>query len=136
MLKIQVIIGTTRQNRFSEKVAHWIYEETKKKEGIELDDDKTAMQRIREASERAKIELSSTMETDINLPFISGNKNLQLKLTRAKLEELVKDLIEKCRKPLLQALKDAKLGSSDINKIILVGGPTRMPIVKEFVERS
>ena len=117
-------------------VMNWVLNEFKKQTGIDLEDDKTAVQRIREASERAKIELSTTMETEINLPFISGNKNLQLKLTRAKLEELVKDLIERCRKPLLQTLKDAKLESNEINKIILVGGPTRMPIVKDFVEKT
>ena len=77
------------------------------------------MQRIREASERAKIELSTTLETEINLPFISDNKNLQLKLTRAKLEELIGPLVERCKKPLLQSLKDAKLNPKEIDKVIL-----------------
>ncbi|MBI2148236.1 molecular chaperone DnaK [Candidatus Woesearchaeota archaeon] len=113
---------------------NFIIKEFEKQTGIDLNDDKTAVQRIREAAERAKIELSTTMETEINLPFIHGSNNLQMKLTRAKIEELVDPLIQRCKKPVLQALKDAKLTSEQINKIILVGGPTRMPIVKNFVE--
>jgi len=96
-----------------------------KETGIDLNEDKTATQRIREAAERAKIELSTMMETEINIPFVSGSNNLQMKLTRTQLEEIIRPIIEKCKKPVLQALKDAK---------ILVGGPTRMPIVKNFVE--
>ncbi|TKJ17887.1 molecular chaperone DnaK [Candidatus Woesearchaeota archaeon B3_Woes] len=115
-----------------------IIEEFKKKEGIDVGDDPTAMQRIREAAEKAKIELSNTTETDINLPFVAEKdgtpKHLTMKISRAKLENLVGDLVEKCKHPLEQALKDSKLSSSDIDKIILVGGPTRMPIVKKFVE--
>ncbi len=114
-----------------------IIEEFKKKEGIDLNDDATAMQRLREAAEKAKIELSGTTETDINLPFIAEKdgtpKHLTMKITRAKLENLVEDIVEKCKHPLEQALKDSKLSKDDIHKIILVGGPTRMPIVKKFV---
>lgn len=107
--------------------------------GIDLKNDKVAVQRVREASEKAKIELSTTVTTEINLPFIasdsSGPKNLALTLTRAKLEELISPVIERCRHPMTQALEDAKLEPNQVDKIILVGGPTRMPIVRNFVER-
>jgi molecular chaperone DnaK len=121
-----------------EVLVDYIAEEFKKEHGIDLKQDKTALQRLKEAAEKAKIELSSTLETDINLPFISadadGPKHLTMKITRAKLEELVRPIVEKCRQPMEQALKDAKLTPNDITKIILVGGPTRMPIVQKFVE--
>ena len=110
----------------------------KGKENIDLEEDDTAMQRIREAAEKAKIELSTTLETDINLPFITSvdgtPKNLSMKLTRAKLDQLVDPIIQKCKHPMEQAMKDAKLSANDISKVILVGGPTRMPIVRKFVE--
>ncbi len=110
----------------------------KNETGVDLNGDITAMQRISEAAEKAKIELSTVLETDINLPFISatdkGPKHLQMKITRAKLEELVSPLVEKCKKSIDQALKDAKLTDKDINKVILVGGPTRMPVVQKKVE--
>jgi molecular chaperone DnaK len=116
----------------------YIAEEFKKENKIDLKQDKTALQRLKEAAEKAKIELSSTLETEINLPFISGDtagpKHLVIKITRAKLEELVKPIIEKCRGPLEQAIKDTKLKPDEITKIILVGGPTRMPAVQKFVE--
>ncbi len=116
----------------------YIVDEFKKSEGIDLRKDKMAMQRIREAAEKAKIELSSVLETEVNLPFITatseGPKHLLMKITRAKLEALVKPVIEKCRGPLEQALSDAKLKPQDVEKIILVGGPTRMPIVQKFLE--
>ncbi len=116
----------------------YIIEEFKKSEGIDLRKDKMAMQRIREAAEKAKIELSSVLETEINLPFITatseGPKHLLMKITRAKLENLVKPVIERCRGPIERALADAKLTPADIEKIILVGGPTRMPIVQKFLE--
>jgi len=119
-------------------IVNFVTQEFEKETGIDLSDDSTAMQRVREASEKAKIELSTTLETDINLPFITANdkgpKHLQLKLTRAKLESLVKPIVEKTRHPIEQALKDAKLTHNDINKVILVGGPTRMPMVHKFVE--
>ncbi len=118
-------------------VSH-IAEDFRKKEGVDISKDATAMQRLREAAEKAKIELSTTMETDINLPFITatneGPKHLTIKLTRAKLEQLVDPLIKRCKHPTEQAMKDAKLSAKEIDKIILVGGPTRMPIVRKFVE--
>ena len=115
-----------------------VIEEFRKKEGIDLSTDNTATTRIREAAEKAKIELSTVMETDINLPFIandpSGAKNLQVKLTRAKLDDLVKPIVDRCKSSVDKALEDAKLSTSDITRVVLVGGPTRMPIVKKFVE--
>lgn len=115
----------------------YIVEEFKREHGIDLRSDKTAMQRIREAAEKAKIELSTLPTTDINLPFItadaSGPKHLSMTITRAKLEELVRPIVERCRGPMMQALSDAKWKPEDVDKIILVGGPTRMPIVRRFV---
>ncbi|MCX5668480.1 MAG: molecular chaperone DnaK [Candidatus Omnitrophica bacterium] len=116
----------------------YIVKEFKKETGIDLKNDKMAIQRVREAAEKAKVELSSTITTDINLPFITadqtGPKHLTMTLNRAKLEELIAPIIEKCRGPLERALSDAKLTAKDIDKIILVGGPTRMPVVQKFVE--
>ena len=110
----------------------------KKDTGIDLRNDNMAMQRLREAAEKAKVELSSTVTTDLNLPFITadqtGPKHLTMLLNRAKLDELVTPIIDKCKGPIEQALSDAKLTAKDIDKIILVGGPTRMPIVQKFVE--
>ncbi len=122
-----------------EAIMKFIINKFEKDTGIDLNDDPTALQRVREAAEKAKIELSTTLETDINLPFISatqkGPKHLVMKLTRAELEKLVDPIVNRCKKPVEQALKDAKLKPNDINKIILVGGPTRMPIVRDFVEK-
>ncbi len=120
------------------EIVNYVLDEFKKKEGIDLSHDKTAMTRIQEAAEKAKIELSTVMETDINLPFIShdpsaGAKNLELRFTRAKLEELVKPIVERCKPSIEKAFEDAKLSPSDISKIVMVGGPTRMPIVRKFV---
>jgi molecular chaperone DnaK len=119
-------------------IIDWICEEFKKQHGIDLRNDPTAMQRIKEAAEKAKIELSTVLETDINLPFItadaSGPKHLSMKLTRAKLESLVEGIVSRCKNSIDTALSDAKLKASDIDRIILVGGPTRMPIVQRFVE--
>ena len=116
----------------------YICAEFEKETGIKLKNDRMAMQRVREAAEKAKIELSSTLMTDINLPFITadktGPKHLTLTLRRAKLEELVTPVIERCRVPIEQALSDAKLELKEIDKIILVGGPTRMPSVQSFME--
>ena len=119
-------------------VINYILDEFKKKEGIDLSKDSTAMARIREAAEKAKIELSTIMETDINLPFIShdpssGAKNLELRLTRAKLDELIRPIIERCKPSIEKAIEDAKLSKSSIDKIVMVGGPTRIPLVKKFV---
>ncbi|MCY4492137.1 MAG: molecular chaperone DnaK, partial [Thaumarchaeota archaeon] len=119
-------------------IIDYVVDEFKKKEGVDLSQDNTAMTRIREAAEKAKIELSTVMETDINLPFIShdpssGAKNLELRMTRAKLDELIGPIIERCRPSVEKALEDAKLAKTDINKIVMVGGPTRIPLVKKFV---
>lgn len=119
-------------------IVDYITKEFKADTGIDISKDKTAVQRVREAGEKAKIELSSTLETEINLPYLSadasGPKHLTMKITRAKLEDLVRPTIERCRKPMTQALEDAKLPPERIDKVILVGGPTRMPIVQKFVE--
>jgi molecular chaperone DnaK len=116
----------------------YVAEQFKKESGIDIRNDKMASQRLREACEKAKIELSNVLETDINLPFItadaSGPKHLVTKLTRAKLEELVRPIVERCKGSIDQALQDAKLTPKDVTKIIFVGGPTRMPIVQKFVE--
>ena len=121
----------------------YICEEFKKESGVDLKNDKMAFQRLREAAEKAKVELSSTISTDVNLPFITadatGPKHLNLKIERAKLESLVSSIVDRCQDPITQALKDAgaKLGEDiKIDKVILVGGPTRMPIVQEFVEKQ
>ncbi|MEK0322574.1 MAG: molecular chaperone DnaK, partial [Nitrosopumilus sp.] len=121
-----------------EALMKFIIDDFKNKEGIDLSEDDTAMQRLREATEKAKIELSTTLETEINLPFITSvndnPKHLSMKLARSKVEQLVEPIIHKCKHPMEQAFKDSKLTSKDIDKIVLVGGPTRMPIVRKFVE--
>jgi molecular chaperone DnaK len=126
--------GTDMDNLF----VNYIAEDFKKQTGIDLRNDKIAAQRLREAAEKAKIELSSTVTTDINLPFItadaSGPKHLTMTVNRAKLEELVGPIIEKCKHPMQQAIQDAKVSAKDIDRIIMVGGPTRMPIMQKFVE--
>ncbi len=119
-------------------IVDFVVEDFRKKTGIDLTKDSTAITRIREAAEKAKIELSTIMETDINLPFIShdpssGTQNLEIKLTRAKLEELINPIVERCRPSVDKALEDAKLSGSDISKIVLIGGPTRIPLVRKFV---
>ena len=117
---------------------NYIVEQFKKDTGIELKSDHMAMERIHEAAEKAKIELSSVLETEINLPFITANsegpKHMLMKLTRAKIEDLVRPIVDKCQHSVELAMNDAKLKPSDIEKIILVGGPTRMPIVQKFIE--
>jgi len=123
---------------FDQKVIDWIADEFKKDQGIDLRSDKMALQRLKEAAEKAKCELSTSLETDINLPFITadatGPKHLTLKLTRAKLELLCADLIDKLEGPCRTALKDAGLSPSEIDEVILVGGMTRMPIVQKKVQ--
>lgn len=120
-----------------QRVQDWIVSEFKKETGIDLTRDKMALQRLKEAAEKAKIELSTTMETEINLPFItadaSGPKHLLMKLTRAKLEQLVEDIIQRSIGPCKQALADANLKPEDINEVILVGGQTRMPRIQQLV---
>ncbi len=125
---------------FDERIINWLVDEFKKDQGIDLSKDPMALQRLKEAAEKAKCELSTTMETDINLPFVtadqSGPKHLNMKLTRAKLEQLVDDLIQKTIPPMQKALDDAKLKPENIDEVILVGGSTRIPkvqaIVREF----
>jgi len=121
-----------------EVIIDYIVSEFKKKEGVDLKNDKMATQRVKEAGEKAKIELSSTLETEINLPFITatseGPKHMIMKITRAKLEELIEPIVKKCQGPVERALEDAKLQPREIEKVILVGGPTRMPMVQKFIE--
>ncbi|MCL6429805.1 MAG: molecular chaperone DnaK [Anaerolineae bacterium] len=124
---------------FDQRIIDWIAEEFLREQGIDLRKDRMALQRLKEAAEKAKIELSSVVQTEINLPFItadaSGPKHLAMTLTRAKLEQLVGDLIEKSLAPVRQALEDAKLKPSDIDEVVLVGGQTRMPLVQETVRK-
>ncbi len=124
---------------FDQRIISWIIDEFKKDSGIDLSKDQLALQRLKESAEKAKHELSATTETEINQPFIttdeSGPKHLVLKMTRAKLEEVVGDLVEKTLEPCKEALKDAKLSAGDIDNIILVGGMTRMPLVQQTVEK-
>ena len=123
---------------FDQRVINWLVDEFKRDQGIDLRNDRMALQRLKEAAEKAKCELSSTVETEINLPFItanqSGPKHLVLKLTRAKLEQLTDDLLKRCVHPCEQALKDAGLSTKEIDEVILVGGMTRMPKVQEVVQ--
>ena len=126
-------------DNIDQKLIDWIAEEFKKDQGIDLARDKMALQRLKEAAEKAKIELSTTQETEINLPFVtadaSGPKHLVMKLSRAKLEQLVGDIIERSIAPCQQAIKDAGVKVSDIKEVILVGGMTRMPFIQELVKK-
>ena len=123
---------------FDQKIIDWICEEFKKQEGMDLTNDKQAMQRIKEAAEKAKCELSSVVETTISLPYITadanGPKHLELTLSRAKFEDLSRDLLDRCKKPVEQALSDAGLSKNDINEVVLVGGSTRIPAVQQLVK--
>lgn len=123
---------------FDQKVMDWICEEFQKQEGIDLRNDKQAMQRVKEAAEKAKIELSSVMETSISLPFITadanGPKHLELSLTRAKFEDLCRDLLNRCKTPVENALKDAGVSKNDIDEVVLVGGSSRIPAVQQLVK--
>ncbi len=123
---------------FDQKIMDYIIDEFKKSEAIDLKNDKMAIQRVKEAAEKAKVELSSAQETDINLPFITadanGPKHLNIKLTRPKLEQLVEDLVQKTRKPCEKAIDDAKIDKNEIVEVILVGGMTRMPLVQQTVK--
>jgi molecular chaperone DnaK len=124
---------------FDQRIIDWICDEFRKEQGIDLRNDRMALQRLKEAAEKAKVELSSVMQTEINLPFItadaSGPKHLTMTLTRSKLEQLTEDLVEKSMGPVRQALEDAKLSPSDIDEVILVGGQTRMPMIQEAVRK-
>ena len=124
---------------WDQRIVDYVADEFKREQGIDLRADRQALQRLKEAAEKAKIELSSVMETEINLPFITadatGPKHLQAKLTRAKFEQLTEDLLNRCRGPFEQALADAKLKASDIDEVVLVGGSTRMPMVLDLVRK-
>jgi molecular chaperone DnaK len=124
---------------WDQRVVNWAADEFKRGQGIDLRSDRQALQRLREAAEKAKIELSSVMETEINLPYItadaSGPKHLQLKLSRAKFEQMTEDLLGRCRKPFESALKDAGMSASNLNEVVLVGGSSRMPMVQELVRK-
>ena len=126
-------------DNIDQKLIDWIAEEFKKDQGIDLTKDKMALQRLKEAAEKAKIELSTTQETEINLPFVtadaSGPKHLVMKLSRAKLEQLVVEIIERSIAPCRQAIKDAGVSTADIKEVILVGGMTRMPYIQELVKK-
>jgi molecular chaperone DnaK len=121
-------------------ITDWIAGEFQKESGVDVRKDRMATQRVRDAAEKAKIELSSTLETQINLPFLTataeGPKHLALTLSRAKLEDLVRPIVDRCRPPVEQAIADAKLSKDQIERIVLVGGPTRMPIVQKFLEQA
>jgi len=124
---------------WDQKIVNWAADEFKKDQGIDLRADKQALQRLREAAEKAKIELSTVMETEINLPYItadaSGPKHLQLKLSRAKFEQMTEDLLARCRKPFEAALKDAGIDAGKLNEVVLVGGSSRMPMVQDLVRK-
>ncbi|MBD6618652.1 molecular chaperone DnaK [Komarekiella sp. 'clone 1'] len=124
---------------FDKKIVDWLANEFQRNEGIDLRKDKQALQRLTEAAEKAKIELSSATQTNINLPFITatqeGPKHLDMTLTRAKFEEMCSDLFDRCRKPVQQALQDAKLTNAELDEVVLVGGSTRIPAVQELVRR-
>ena len=128
--------GTDMDNAITE----WVVSEFQKDSGVNVRSDKMAMQRVRDAAEKAKIELSSTIDTQLNLPFLTatqdGPKHLALQVTRAKLEELIRPIVDRCRAPVDQAIRDAKITKDEIARVVLVGGPTRMPIVQKFLEQS
>ena len=122
---------------WDERIVKWLMSEFKKEQGIDLGQDRQAVQRLREAAEKAKIELSSTAQTEINLPFITadstGPKHLQMTLTRSKFEQLTADLVERCKAPFKNALKDAGVTANDLHEVVLVGGSTRMPMIQDLV---
>ena len=124
---------------FDQRVIDWAADQFKMQEGIDLRNDKQALQRLREGAEKAKIELSTTMQSELNLPFITadatGPKHLNLTLTRAKLEQLTEELVQRSIEPCRKALKDANISTGDVTEVILVGGMTRMPAIQEAVRK-
>ncbi len=124
---------------YDHRIVDWLVAEFRKEQGIDLSNDKQAMQRLTEAAEKAKIELSSVVQTSINLPFITadqnGPKHLDITLTRAKFEELTADLTDRCIAPFKNALADAKIDISQIDEVVMVGGSTRMPVIQELVKK-
>jgi len=139
IVEVQATSGDTflGGDDWDQRIVDYVADEFRKNQGIDLREDRQALQRLKEAAEKAKIELSTVLETEINLPFVtadaSGPKHLQMKLTRAKLEQLTEDLVQRCRGPFEQALKDAKLTASDLDEVVLVGGATRMPMIQNLV---
>ncbi len=141
VIEVKATAGDTHLggDDWDRRIMNWMIEEFKKEHGIDLSQDRQALQRLKEAAEKAKIELSTVTETEINLPFItadaSGPKHLQMKLTRAKFEQMTEDLVERCVGPFEQALRDAKLSKDQIDEVVLVGGSTRMPMIQDLVRR-
>ncbi|MHB9035112.1 MAG: molecular chaperone DnaK [Armatimonadota bacterium] len=141
VFEVKSTSGDTRLggDDWDQRVVDWICSEFKAQQGIDLKNDKQALQRVKEAAEKAKIELSTVVQTNINLPYItadaSGPKHLDMNLTRAKFEELTRDLLERCVGPYKKAMEDAKIGEGKIDEIVLVGGSTRMPMVQELVKK-
>jgi molecular chaperone DnaK len=139
VVEVQATSGDTflGGDDWDQRIVDYVADEYKKDQGIDLRQDRQALQRLQEAAEKAKVELSTVLETEINLPFItadaSGPKHLQIKLTRAKLEQLTEDLVQRCRGPFEQALEDANLSANDLDEVVLVGGATRMPMIQELV---
>ncbi|MFP4343287.1 MAG: molecular chaperone DnaK [Anaerolineales bacterium] len=139
MIEVKATNGDTHLggDDWDERIVNWMLGEFKRDQGIDLSGDRQALQRLREAAEKAKIELSTMMETEINLPFItadaSGPKHLQIRLTRTKFEQLTNDLVGRCRTPFEKALTDAKIGPGDLDEVVLVGGATRMPMIQQLV---
>lgn len=124
---------------WDERIVRWLIDEFKREQGVDLSGDRQALQRLREAAEKAKIELSTVTQTEINLPFItadsSGPKHLVVTLSRSKFEQLTADLLERCKQPFFSALKDANMSAKDLDEVVLVGGSTRMPMVQELVRQ-
>ncbi len=141
VIEVKATAGDTHLggDDWDQRIVQWMIDEFKKEYGIDLSQDRQALQRLKEAAEKAKIELSSVMETEINLPFITadatGPKHLQMKLTRAKFEQMTEDLLQRCVGPFEQAIRDAKLTKDQIDEVVLVGGSTRMPMVQDLVRR-
>ena len=141
VIEVKATAGDTHLggDDWDQRIMDWMIEEFKKETGIDLRQDRQALQRLKEAAEKAKIELSSVTETEINLPFITadatGPKHLQMKLTRAKFEQMTEDLVQRCVGPFEQALRDAKLSKDQIDEVVLVGGSTRMPMIQDLVRR-
>ena len=139
VVEVQATNGDTHLggDDWDQRIVNWVADEFKKEQGIDLRQDRQALQRLKEGAEKAKIELSTLLETEINLPFISadasGPNHLQIKLTRAKFEQLSEELVDRCRVPFERALKDAKLSASQIDEVVLVGGATRMPMIQDMV---
>ena len=140
LVEVQSTNGDTHLggDDWDERIVKWMIGEFKRDQGVDLANDRQALQRLRETAEKAKIELSSLMQTEVNLPFITadanGPKHLQMTLTRAKFEQLTEDLVQRCRKPFEMALNDAGLSAGEVHEVVLVGGSTRMPMIQELVQ--